>query len=163
MSKHSRTPTRFAMSFAVILSFGAVDAPADAPQEHVHNMAHSVMPFDMSKTLHIFRMTEAGGVQAVVAKDPGAADQIALIRQHLQHEAERFRSGDYSDPGTLHGADMPGLADMRAGAARIKISYATRPAGAEIRFETPDLHLLTAVHRWFGAQLSEHGADARAE
>jgi hypothetical protein len=26
-----------------------------------------------------------------------------------------------------------------------------------------DLRLLTALHRWFGAQLSEHGADARAE
>jgi hypothetical protein len=23
--------------------------------------------------------------------------------------------------------------------------------------------LLTALHRWFGAQLSEHGADAKAE
>lgn len=30
-------------------------------------------------------------------------------------------------------------------------------------FSTQDRHLLTAIHRWFGAQLSEHGADARAE
>jgi len=25
------------------------------------------------------------------------------------------------------------------------------------------LSILTAIHRWFGAQLSEHGADAKAE
>jgi len=121
------------------------------------------MPFDMSKTIHIFKMTESGGVQRVVAKDPGATDQIALIRQHLKHEAEKFQHGDYSDPATLHGADMPGLKDLQAGASRIKVSYAALPSGAEITFETTDLHLLTALHRWFGAQLSEHGADAKSE
>jgi hypothetical protein len=121
------------------------------------------MPFDMSKTVHIFKMTESGGIQRVVAKDPGAADQIALIRKHLQHEAESFRRGDYSDPAMLHGTDMPGLKELQSGASHIKVSYASFPAGAEITFETTDLRLLTALHRWFGAQLSEHGADARAE
>jgi hypothetical protein len=121
------------------------------------------MPFDMSKTMHIFKMTEFGGVQRVVAKDANARDQIMLIQQHLQHEAQRFQQGDFSDPATLHGMDMPGLKELQAGASRIKISYAALPNGAEIRFETSDLHLLTAVHRWFGAQLSEHGADAKAE
>jgi hypothetical protein len=121
------------------------------------------MPFDVSKTVHIFKMTEQGGVQRVVIREAAANDQIALIHQHLQHEAQRFQKGDYSDPAKLHGADMPGLNELRAGASRIKVSYAALPNGAEIRFETSDLHLLTAVHRWFGAQLSEHGADAKPE
>jgi len=108
-------------------------------------------------------MTESGGVQKVITKDPVATDQITLIQQHLQHEAERFQQGDYSDPAKLHGADMPGLKDLQAGASRLKVSYAALPSGAEITFETTDLHLLTALHRWFGAQLSEHGADARSE
>lgn len=99
----------------------------------------------------------------MVSRDPDDSDQIALIRQHLQHEAEMFRTGNYSDPIKLHGADMPGLKELKEGAARIKVTYAALPSGAEIIFETTDLHLLTAVHRWFGAQLSEHGADARAE
>jgi len=86
-----------------------------------------------------------------------------LIQQHLKHEAERFRRGDYSDPAALHGANMPGLKDLRVGASGIKVLYADLSVGAEITFETKDLHLLTAIHRWFGAQLSEHGADARAE
>ena len=126
-------------------------------------MAHGVMPFDISKTIHIFKMTESGGVLRVIAKDPGATDQIALIQRHLRQEAQRFRRGDYSDPAKLHGADMPGLQDLQAGAAHINVSYAALDNGAAITFETADLHLLTALHRWFGAQLSEHGADARAE
>jgi len=90
-------------------------------------------------------MTESGGVQRVIAKDPSATDQIALIQQHLQHEAERFQHGDYSDPAMLHGADMPRLKDLQAGASHIKVSYAVLPSGAEITFETTDLHLLTAL------------------
>ncbi len=132
-------------------------------QEHVHRMGHTVMPFDLSKVMHVFEMTESGGVMRVEAKDPGASRRIALIQQHLQHEAARFQQGDYGDPAKLHGAGMPGLAELEAGAPEIRVTYTPLPAGAQIAFETTDLHLLTAVHRWFGAQLSEHGADARAE
>jgi hypothetical protein len=132
-------------------------------QEHVHQHAHEVMPFDMSKTMHIFRMTEQGGVQRVVTRAPGAGDEVALIQQHLKHEAERFQEGNYSDPSKLHGADMPGLKEIQEGASRISVSYTALPEGAELAFETTDIHLLTAIHRWFGAQLSEHGADAQAE
>ena len=132
-------------------------------QEHVHHLAHSVMPFDMSKTEHIFRMTEYGGVQKVIARNPDDTDQIILIQQHLRHEAAKFQQGDYSDPAKLHGADMPGLKELQAGAVGVKVSYANIPGGAEITFATTDLQLLTALHRWFGAQLSEHGPDARAE
>ena len=121
------------------------------------------MPFDISKATHIFKMTESGGVQRVVAKDPGATDQIMLIRQHLRHEAMKFQQGDYTDPATLHGADMPGLKELQAGSSHIKVTYAPLPTGAEITFEATDLKMITALHRWFGAQLSEHCADARAE
>ena len=136
---------------------------AETQQEHVHRMAHNVMPFDISQTVHIFKMTEFGGVQKVIAKDPRATDQVALIQQHLRHEARMFQQGNYSDPEKLHGAEMPGLKDLEAGASHIKVLYSTVPSGAEIRFEATDFHLITAIHRWFGAQLSEHGADARSE
>ena len=121
------------------------------------------MPFDLAKTTHIFRMTESGGVERVIIKDATAQDQVALIQRHLRHEAEAFQRGDYSDPASLHGPNMPGLKDLQAGAARIKVTYSALPNGAEITFETTDIHLLTAIHRWFGAQLSEHGADATSE
>jgi hypothetical protein len=152
-----------ALSAAVALLFGSTALFAQTRQEHVHQMGHTVMPFDLAKTVHIFKMTESGGVQRVIVKDPDSTGQIALIQQHLRQEAEKFQHGDFSDPAKLHGADMPGLKDLQDGASHIKISYATLPLGAEITFETTDLHLLTALHRWFGAQLSEHGADARSE
>jgi len=148
---------------AVLLLLSGSTVFAQTPQEHVHQMSHSVMPFSMSKTIHIFKMTDSGGVQRVVVRNPRDVDQVSLIRRHLKHEAERFQRGDYSDPATLHGADMPGLKELQAGASHIEVSYAELPAGAAITFQTTNLHLLTAIHRWFGAQLSEHGADARAE
>ena len=156
-------PRRMRFWTAVLALSCCTASLAQTPQEHVHQMSHSVMPFDMSKTLHIFKMTESGGIQQVIVKDPGDTDQILLIRRHLRYEAQRFEHGNYSDPAMLHGEDMPGLKDLQRGASHIKVSYSTIPAGAEITFETEDRHLLTAIHRWFGAQLSEHGADAKAE
>ena len=163
MNDHVRGVFRLAKLAAILLLLSNSAALAQTPQEHVHHMAHSVMPFDMSKTIHIFKMTESGGVQRVVTRDADDTQQITLIQQHLKYEAMKLRHGDYSDPAMLHGADMPGLKDLQAGATGIKVSYAMLPSGAEITFETADLHLLTAIHRWFGAQLSEHGADAKAE
>lgn len=157
-----RTQT-FITLISVIFLFNAVSVNAQTQQEHVHNMARSVMPFDVAKTVHIFKMTESGGVQMVVVKDLGDVNQIVLIQHHLHVESDKFQHGDYSDPASLHGADMPGLKELKIGSSSIKVSYTALPNGAEITFETTDLHLLTAVHRWFGAQLSEHGADARAE
>jgi len=163
MNMHLRRNLTLAVLIAVMSPLNAASVNAQTQQEHVHHMSHSVMPFDMAKTMHIFKMTESGGVQQVIVRDAGDTGQIALIRQHLQHEAERFQHGDYSDPASLHGADMPGLKEIQTGAHLVKVSYRALPEGAEIVFETNDPHMLTALHRWFGAQLSEHGADARAE
>jgi hypothetical protein len=150
-----------ACALSLVLLAGT--ALADTRQEHVHQMSGHVMPFDMAKTTHVFVMTERGGVQKVIAKDARDEAQVEMIRQHLHHEYENFRRGDYADPATLHGAGMPGLAELQAGARKVTVRYAALPDGAELTFETRDLHLLTAIHRWFGAQLSEHGADAKAE
>lgn len=163
MSESICSVSRFLRAVAILLLLGSSSVLAQTTQERVQQMSHNVMPFAMSETTHFFKMTEFGGVQKVVAQDAGATDQIALIQQHLKHEAERFQHGDYTDPATLHGENMPGLRELQAGASGIKVLYTDLPVGAEITFETTDLRLLTAIHRWFGAQLSEHGADARAE
>jgi hypothetical protein len=129
-------------------------------QSMIHEKGHHVMPFELKKILHIFEMTESGGIQQAIARDPGDKEQIALIQQHLQHEAMQFSKGDFSDPASLHGADMPGIKTLASSASRVKIEYAPLPNGAQITFTTRDLHLITAIHRWFGAQLSDHGSDA---
>jgi hypothetical protein len=135
------------------------EAPT-SPQVTVHDMGAHVMPFDLSRTTHIFEMTESGGIQEVVVKDPGDVEQVALIQQHMQHEAALFSAGNFSDPLALHGNDMPGVKDLSAGAAQVQVEYSALPNGARIVFTTEGIHLLTALHRWFGAQLSDHGADA---
>jgi len=56
---------------------------------------------------------------------------------------------------------MPGLAALSAGASRIHVRYAQTPAGAQIAFTTADPALIAALHRWFAAQVSDHGHDAR--
>ena len=135
--------------------------PAQANRQvTVHDIGNQVMPFDLSQTTHVFEMTESGGVQQVIADDPSDNAQITLIQQHVQHEAMRFSEGDFSDPTSLHGGDMPGVKDLAAGVTQIEIEYAALPNGAQIAFTTHDLHLITAIHRWFGAQLSDHGSDA---
>ena len=163
MTKHS--PKWWVVSWYIGLIFllACTVTIAQTKQEHVHHAGQNVMPFDLAKTTHIFRMTDSGGVERVIVKDATEKDQVLLIQQHLRHEAEAFQRGDYSDPASLHGANMPGLKDLQAGAARIKVSYSALPTGAEITFETKDIRLLTAIHKWFGAQLSEHGADATSE
>src|SRR5581483_6144364 len=138
MTKHSRQRQDFSRAIGLILLLACTVAQAQTKQEHIHHVGHSIMPFDLGKTTHIFRMTDSGGVERVVAKDATAKDQVPLIQQHLRHEAEAFQRGDYSDPASLHGAEMPGLKDLQAGAAQIQVSYSALPTGAEITFETTD-------------------------
>ena len=162
MTQDSHRARGAAMLAAALLLLNC-PAVGQTKQEHVHQMAPGVMPFDVSKTVHIFKMTESGGVERVVVKDKSDAHQVLLIQQHLGKEASRFQYGDYSDPAMLHGANMPGLKELQVGAKGVKVSYAALADGAEISFKTTDPHLLTAIHRWFGAQLSEHGSDGRPE
>lgn len=156
----SRPLKRLIAATLISCSFVAV---AQTVQEHVHGHGHDVMPFDLTRTLHIFQMTEDGGIQQVVMRGNVVdAEQVQLIQHHLMMEAAVFQKGDFTDPAQLHGATMPGLQELQSAAKRIQIAYRPLPTGAEIRFKTSDIRLITAIHRWFGAQLSEHGADAQA-
>jgi hypothetical protein len=140
-----------------------VGALPQTKQQQVHQMGPNVIPFEMGRTQHVFKMTETGGVQQVIVRNEGDKDQVQLIQQHLQQEADKFQNGDYSDPAALHGSDMPGLKELQAGARLIKITYMPLANGGEINFWTNDFRMMVALHRWFGAQLSEHCADAIAQ
>jgi len=134
--------------------------PSPGHQQMIHQMGSQVMPFDLTKTQHIFEMTDTGGIQQVIVRDQKDSDQIALIRKHLMHESMRFSMGDYSDPTSVHGTEMPGIKELEADPSKIKVAYSELTNGAQLVFVTTDIHLVTAIHRWFGAQLSDHGADA---
>ena len=147
-------------SMAVMLLWTAAILPAQTRQEEVAARGAKVMSFDLEQTAHVFQKLDDGGMQKVVAKDPLNKKQIALIQSHLKEESEKFRNGDFSDPAKIHGKDMPGLAQLKAGAAKIDIRYSALPDGAQIRYQAKDPKLVTALHQWFSAQLSDHGDHA---
>jgi len=129
-------------------------------QQQVAEKGSEVMPFDLEATTHVYEKTANGGVQKVVADDPDDAENVAAIREHLREEADAFSRGEFSDPVSIHGEDMPGLAELETGAERVEVRYEELPDGAQIALESEDPELVAAVHDWFDAQLSDHGDDA---
>ncbi|MFY1687390.1 hypothetical protein [Plantactinospora sp. WMMB782] len=135
--------------------------PADTRrQAEVAERGREVMPFDLDRTTHRFTPTADGGHQTVTADEPVQQRQVDLVREHLRAEAERFRRGDFTDPARIHGAQMPGLAELRAGAGQIRIDYSELPAGARLDYRTAEPGLLRALHAWFDAQVGDHGSHA---
>lgn len=129
-------------------------------QTEIAAKGQQVMPFDLERTTHRFTKSATGGVQTVTADDSADAQQVKLIREHLTEEAAGFSRGDYGDPATIHGTDMPGLRDLEQGHARIDIRYTETPAGAQITYTTTDPSLVKALHSWFDAQVTDHGQHA---
>jgi hypothetical protein len=129
-------------------------------QAQVAAAGASVMPFDLERTTHRFAKNDTGGVQSVVADDPADTGQIALIRRHLGAEAQRFARGDFTDPARIHGDDMPGLSALRMAEGRVAAHYTDTADGATITYTTTDAALVSALHAWFDAQVSDHGPHA---
>jgi hypothetical protein len=129
-------------------------------QAEVAERGAEVMPFDLDATTHRFEPTGTGLVQTVVSDDPADAEQVGLIRGHLADEAERFRQGDYRDPAAIHGDDMPGLAELEAGAERVTVTLHEVADGARLTFASDDPDLVDALHRWGEAQTTDHGSHA---
>ena len=143
-----------AVSLIAVSACGGTDARSDA--QLIDERAADVMPFDLDKTTHTFEKSPTGGVQTVVAIDPGDADQIALIQHHLREEAAMFQRGDYSDPAEIHGMDMPGLEELRDGYRDVAVEYVALADGARLVYATGDDTLVDALHAWFDRQTMDH-------
>ena len=140
---------------------GAAASEPTPRQAEVAEKGGMVMPFDIHNSTHVFQKTADGGVQQVVAKDAADKDIVAAIRMHLSMEADRFQKGDYSDPKKIHGMDMPGVRYLSAvKPGQITIVYREMPNGAEIHYSSKEAATVEAIHKWFDAQLSDHGSDA---
>ncbi|WP_062436710.1 hypothetical protein [Herbidospora daliensis] len=69
-----------------------------------------VMPFDLESTTPVHQV---------------AVRRIAdrrLIRSHLAEGTVRFGGGDYGDPASIHGGEMPGLRELERGYEHIGTS-----------------------------------------
>lgn len=135
---------------------------ADAQrQAEVSERGKDVMPFSLPATTHIFTKSAEGGIQRVLAKKSSDIAQVKLVRKHLQEIREQFLKGDFSGPSHIHGQDMPGLAELKeAKPGQIAIAYKDVKGGAELTYQTADASLVAALHKWFDAQLADHGKDA---
>ncbi|MFI7642565.1 hypothetical protein [Nonomuraea sp. NPDC049400] len=131
-----------------------------ARQAEIAAKSRQVMPFDLERTTHRFAKATTGGVQTVTSDDPADAEQVRLIREHLTAEAAGFSKGDYGDPASIHGGEMPGLRELEQGHSRIDIRYTEVPDGARITYTTADTSLVAALHAWFDAQVTDHGQHA---
>lgn len=143
---------------------GAHGGHAAAPTRiaDVAARGRQVMPFDLDRSVHLFSRTANGGTQSVISKD-GAADQVRSIRSHLKAVAAAFTRGDYSSPASIHGADMPGLRELASARGKVEARYEPIRNGGRIRFAAREPALVRALHRWFDAQVSDHGAHAMHE
>ena len=151
------------LALAFLSTVTTVAAADAARQADVARRGADVMPFNLAATQHVFTRTADGGTQRVVARQTGDAAQVRLVRQHLREIEGQFRQGDFSGPAHIHGADMPGLAQLQAAPrGAVAISYRDVPGGAELAYRTADQALVGAVHAWFDAQVSDHGRDGRA-
>ena len=149
-----------AASFFCLFTLAANGAPT-ARQQEVAQKGAMVMPFNVHNSTHVFQKNQTGGIQQVVAKDPKDKDLIAAIRNHLVMEAGRFGDGDYSDPMKIHGMAMPGvqyLSKVKPG--QIAITYRDVPTGGAVDYVGRDAATVDAIHKWFDAQLEDHGDDA---
>lgn len=147
--------------FAITAGSSAAHAADPDRQSEVATRGAQIMPFNLSATTHVFTKTAHGGRQQVLVKDPHDNKQIGLIRQHLKEIGGRFSAGDFAAPTDIHGQDMPGLAELRkALPGEIAVIYRDLQDGGQIEYASQSAALVSAIHRWFDAQLSDHGSDA---
>lgn len=142
----------------------ALEQAAPSPVEEVHQRVQRVVPYALDQVLQTFTKTVHGGVQHLVAKSSDNTKQIKLIQAHLLKLANEFRKGDFSVTERVHGADMPGLAQLKtAKTDDIKFEYKTLENGAQIHYSTEYPQLVQALHIWFEAQRKDHGSDVIPE
>ncbi|WAK00268.1 aspartate carbamoyltransferase [Methylobacter sp. YRD-M1] len=163
MPSIKKQSTLFATAiFSVFITAPAIaqTASPERVKEIAERGAH-VMPFDLKQTQHIFSKTETGGVQQVLVRDPANTQQIELIRQHLTKISQAFSHGNFSGPAKIHGEAMPGLVELRAvKPGQLRVEYKELDNGAEITYTSEDQGVIASVHKWFDAQLADHGPDA---
>jgi len=136
----------------------ALEKSDPKPINEVNQRVQQVAPYALDQTLQTFTKTVHGGVQHVVVKSADNTRQIKLIQAHLLKLADAFRKGDFSTTERVHGADMPGLAQLKmAETDDIRFEYKALENGAQIHFSTEYPQYIQALHEWFDAQASDHG------
>ncbi|WP_347989589.1 aspartate carbamoyltransferase [Methylomonas sp. AM2-LC] len=137
----------------------AADNAAGKPIAEANKNTQQALPaYALDQTLQTFSKSVHGGVLHVIAKLDNNVTQIKLIQAHLLKMTNAFKQGDFSATEASHGANMPGLAQLKAAKTdEIRFDYKPLANGAQIHFSSEYPKLVQALHEWFDAQITEHG------
>jgi hypothetical protein len=142
----------------------AVETSGNQPNSEMYQRIQQVTPYALDQTRQTFTKTVHGGVQHVVAKSADNVRQIKLIQTHLFELVNKFKKGDFSATERVHGADMPGIVQLKmAKTDDIRFDYKSLENGAQIHYSTEYPLLVQALHLWFDAQINDHGNDTLPE
>ncbi len=151
-------------SYQIILTSLLLATTSTFALAQTTTQAQPAAPFSSELTLQTYTKTVHGGVQHVVVKSAANSSEIKLIRVHLQKLVDAFRKGDFSIPEKAHGANMPGLAELKmANPDDIRFEYRELPNGGQIHYSSEYPQYVQALHEWFDAQTAAHGAPSATE
>lgn len=150
------------LTIVIMLFTASVSALEPISPERLHEIqqtAQKNVAFNLDETQQSFNKTVHGGIQHMLAKSNDNPQLVKAIQAYMLKLANQFRKGDFADTERMHGANMPGLAQLKkASADDIKYEYQALANGAQIHYSTEDTHLLENLHAWFDAQANEHGS-----
>ncbi len=148
----------------ICTTVSAVEKVTSNQVDAVQQRTQQVVPYSLEQTQLTFTKTVHGGIEHVVAKSADNYQQIKLIQENLLKMANDFRKGDFSVTEHIHGADMPGLKQIKkAETDDIKYEYEALPDGAQIHYTTEYPQYVQAIHEWFEAQMREHNNEGAPE
>jgi len=114
------------------------------------------MGFSHQKAVHHFGLTRNGGFILAEASDAADVATTQAIRQHFQHIAKAFSSGDFELPMFIHAKSPPGVSSMRKLKALIQYRFEETDLGGRVVIATASLKALRAVHQFLRFQIEDH-------
>jgi hypothetical protein len=114
------------------------------------------MGFSQTATTHHFLLKSNGGAIQVEANDPADSTNRDMIRMHLAHIAEAFRTGDFDIPMFVHDTVPPGVPEMKRLQKNIQYSFEQTPNGGRVVISSSDNDATDAIYQFLRFQIDEH-------
>jgi hypothetical protein len=142
---------------AAVLLFSAFSL-AQQTSDHagVVQRGDEVMGFSHEKTTHHFRLYKDGGSIEALANNPTDATSREAIREHLQHIAGMFKSGDFNAPMLIHARTPPGVPTMKKLRDQIQYRVQETASGARVRVSSENEKAVAAIHDFLRFQIQDH-------
>ncbi len=144
------------MRLLTVFAIGAALTFAQDHQTQVNEHGDHVMGFSHEKTTHHFELHYDGGIIDVRADDVKDSESRNQIRSHFQHIAQMFAAGNFNAPMLVHGANVPGTAEMSKLKDQLHWDLQETPRGARIVITADSKPALEAVHQFLRFQIEDH-------